>query len=156
MSKKFNELKRGDKVYLMEISNNRISRKDGKAIESDEVREVRERSTLGYGPGAMEIVLNTGRLFFPFPHTSSHLHRNSVDVSMFKNLNAYVYGTSKRDCIEACVAGIKESNSQQLETLDRFREKIRENDNTLKLLDNMLETADYPETVLEFAEMALE
>ena len=156
MSKKFNELKKGDKVYLMEISSNRISRKDGKAIEVAEVRDVREKGTLGYEHGSMEIVLNTGRLFFPQPCKSSLLHRNSVDMSLFKSLNAYVYGTSKRDCIEACVAGIKESNSQQLETLDRFREKLRENEHTLKLLDEMLETADYPETVLEFAEMALE
>ena len=156
MSKKFNELKKGDKVYLMEISSNRISRKDGKAIEVAEVRDVREKGTLGYEPGLMEIVLNTGRLFFPPPYKSSLIHKNSVDMSMFKNLNAYVYGTSKRDCIEACVAGIRESNSQQLETLDRFREHLRENEHTLKLLDEMLETADYPETVLEFAEMALE
>jgi len=156
MSKKFNELKKGDKVYLMEISNNRISRKDGKTIEVAEVRDVRERSTLGYEPGSMEIVLNTGRLFFPQPYKSSLLYKNSVDTSMLKNLNAYVYGTSKRDCIEACVAGIRESNSQQLETLEKFREKIKENNSTLKTLDEMLETADYPETVLEFAEMALE
>ena len=156
MSKKFNELKRGDKVYLMEISSNRISRKNGKAIESAEVREVREKSTLGYGLGSMEIVLNTGSLFFPLPHLSSHLYKNSVDTSMFKSLNAYVYGTSKRDCIEAAIAGIKTTNSQQLETLERFREKLKENEYTLKTLDEMLETADYPETVLEFAEMALE
>ena len=156
MSKKFNELKKGDKVYLMEISSNRISRKNGKTIEVAEVRKVREKNMLGYGPGTMEIVLDTGEIFFPFPHTSSHLYRNSVDMSMFKNLNAYVYGTSKRDCIEACVAGIKETNSQQLETLDRFKENLRENEHTLKLLDEMLETADYPDTVLEFAEMALE
>lgn len=156
MSKNFNELKKGDKVYLMEISNNRINRKDGKAIEVAEVRNVREKGILSYEPGSMEIELDTGRLFFPLPYKSSLLHKNSVDMSMFKNLNAYVYGTSKRDCIEACVTGIRESNSQQLETLERFREKIKENDSTLKILDDMLETADFPETVLEFAEMALE
>ena len=155
MSKKFSELKVGDKVYLMEISCNRVRHTDGKPIEVAEVRNVREKSCLGCG-GAMEITLEKGSLFFPLPHTSSHLYKNSVDTSMFKSLNAYVYGTSKRDCIEAAIAGIKTTNSQQLETLERFREKLKENEYTLKTLDEMLETADYPETVLEFAEMALE
>lgn len=155
MSKKFSELKVGDKVYLMEISCNRVKYTDGKPIEVAEVRNVREKSYLGYG-GTMEITLEKGSLFFPLPHLSSHLYKNSVDTSMFKSLNAYVYGTSKRDCIEAAIAGIKTANSQQLETLERFREKLKENEYTLKTLDEMLETADYPETVLEFAEMALE
>lgn len=155
MSKKFSELKVGDKVYTMEISCNRVKYTDGSPIEVAKVRNVREKSYLGYG-GAMEITLEKGSLFFPLPHLSSHLYKNSVDTSMFNSLNAYVYGTSKRDCIEAAIAGIKTANSQQLETLERFREKLKENEYTLKTLDEMLETADYPETVLEFAEMALE
>lgn len=156
MSKKFSELEVGDKIYTMEISCNRVKYTDGRPIEVAEVKNVKDKTYFGYGSGAMEITLKSGSLFFPLPHLSSHLYKNSVDTSMFKSLNAYVYGTSKRDCIEAAIAGIKTANSQQLETLERFREKLKENEYTLKTLDEMLETADYPETVLEFAEMALE
>ena len=156
MSKRFNELKVDDNVYMMEISGNRVRYTDGKPIVSLKVRNVKNNCKYMHGGGAMEITLEKGSLFFPLPHLSSHLYKNSVDTSMFKSLNAYVYGTSKRDCIEAAIAGIKTANSQQLETLERFKEKLKENEYTLKTLDEMLETADYPETVLEFAEMALE
>ena len=122
MSKKFSELKVGDKIYTMEISCNRVKYTDGKPIEVAEVKNVKDKTCFGYGSGAMEITLEKGSLFFPLPHLSSHLYKNSVDTSMFKSLNAYVYGTSKRDCIEAAISGIRESNSQQLETLERFRE----------------------------------
>jgi hypothetical protein len=156
MSKRFNELKVDDNVYMMEISGNRVRYTDGKPIVSLKVRNVKNNCKYMHGGGAMEITVGRGNLFFPLPHMSSHLYKNSVDTSMYRNLNAYVYGTTKRDCIEAAIDGMKQSNAQQLETLEKLREKVKENNNVLKFLDEMLETADYPETALEFAEMALE
>ena len=50
---------------------------------------------------------------------------------------------------------MNESWKQQEETINRLADVIKSNNKMIKFLEEELKTADFPDTVLEFAEMAL-
>ena len=103
----------------------------------------------------LAITLESGVMFFPEPEVEGCVRVNSQDMSVFKSLNADVYGTSKRACLEAAKKALGETAERQKKIIKQFEEHLEEHNVTLSILDKKLETADFPDTMLEFAEMEL-
>lgn len=156
MNKTFKDLEPGDKIYMIELTSTRLVRKSGEPLMKPLiVRSVDENHSWGSAKG-MTIVFESNEVIYPSdPNSQAYVYQNSQDVSIFHCLNAYVYGTSKRACLEATIDAVKKKNMEQIERRNRFNDHIDENEVTIAVLEDELGSADFPDTVLEFAEMAL-
>ncbi len=157
MNKTFKDINVGDKVYVISIQNSKFEHKDGEPVMKSYV--VTSKSNCNYGYNASgrtySMALDSGTAFFPGENESANVFNNSYDTTGFKKVNSTIYGTTKRDCIEKAMSMIKNSWKEQEEVINRLSEVIKSNANMLSFLEKELETADFPDTVLEFAEMAL-
>ena len=153
MSKTFKELEPGDKIYTIELTSTRIVRKKGEPFMKPLiVRSVDENHSWG----RMSIVFESGTVIYPSdPDLQTYVYQNSQDLSVYHCLNANIYGTSKRACLEATIDAVQKKNKEQIERRNRFNDHIDENEVTIAMLEDELGSADFPDTVLEFAEMAL-
>ena len=154
MNKTFNEIEEGDKVYRIEIKNSLLESEPGVGfitnVKARSIRKVKYLSSI-----TMSVVFDDNTVIYPRAEMSSHMFRNSVDTTVYKKLNTYVYGTTKRACIEAAIKVLSDNNAEQKKTWARLGEILETNKVTLDVLDKELENADIPDTALEFAEMAL-
>lgn len=153
MSKTFKELEPGDKIYTIELASTRLVRKKGEPFMKPLiVRSVDENHSWG----RMSIVFESGTVIYPSdPDSQAYVYQNSQDLSVYHCLNANIYGTSKRACLEATIDAVQKKNKEQIERRNRFNDHIDENEVTIAMLEDELGSADFPDTVLEFAEMAL-
>lgn len=153
MSKTFKELEKGDKIYVIELANTRLVRKKGEPFMKPViVRSVDENHSWG----RMSIVFESGTVIYPSdPDSQAYVYQNSQDLSVYHCLNANIYGTSKRACLEATIDAVQKKNTEQIERRNRFNDHIDENEVTIAMLEDELGSADFPDTILEFAEMAL-
>lgn len=153
MNKTFKELEKGDKIYVIELANTRLVRKKGEPFMKPLiVRSVDE----SHSWGRMSIVFESGTVIYPSdPDSQAYVYQNSQDLSVYHCLNANIYGTSKRACLEATIDAVQKKNKEQIERRNRFNDHIDENEVTIAMLEDELGSADFPDTVLEFAEMAL-
>ena len=156
MNKTFKDLEPGDKIYMIELTSTRLVRKSGEPLMKPLiVRSVDKNHSWGRAEG-MTIVFESGSVIYPLdPNSQAHVYQNSQDISIFHCLNANVYGTSKRACLEATIDAVQKKNKEQIEKRNRFNDHIDENEVTIAVLEDELGSADFPDTVLEFAEMAL-
>jgi hypothetical protein len=156
MNKTFKELEKGDKIYAIELSSTRLVQKKGEPFMKPVIiRSVDIRSS-SWGNGGVSVVLESGTVVSPSdPNSHAYVYQNSQDVSIYHCLNAYVYGTSKRACLEATIDAVKKKNMEQIERRNRFNDHIDENEVTIAILEDELGSADFPDTILEFAEMEL-
>ena len=156
MNKTFKDLEPGDKIYMIELTSTRLVRKSGEPLMKPLiVKSVDEKHSWGSAEG-MTIVFESGTVIFPSdPNSQAYVYQNSQDVSVYHCLNAYVYGTSKRACLEATIDAVKKKNMEQIERRNRFNDHIDENEVTIAILEDELRSADFPDTILEFAEMEL-
>jgi hypothetical protein len=156
MNKTFKELEKGDKIYAIELSSTRLVQKKGEPFMKPVIiRSVDIRSS-SWGNGGVSVVLESGTVVSPSdPNSHAYVYQNSQDTSIYHCLNAYVYGTSKRACLEAAIDAVRKKNMEQIERRDRFNYHIDKNELTMAMLEDQLGSADFPDTILEFAEMAL-
>jgi hypothetical protein len=156
MNKTFKDLNPGDKIYMIELASTRLVRKSGEPLMKPLIVEsVDEKHSWGSAEG-MTIVFESGTVIFPSdPNSQAYAYQNSQDVSIYHCLNAYVYGTSKRACLEATIDAVQKKNMEQIERRNRFNDHIDENEVTIAILEDELGSADFPDTILEFAEMEL-
>ena len=156
MNKTFKDLNPGDKIYMIELTSTRLVRKNGEPFMKPLiVKSVDEKHSWGSVNG-MGIVFESGTVIYPSnPDSQAYVYQNSQDVSIYHCLNAYVYGTSKRACLEATIDAVQKKNTEQIERRNRFNDHIDENEVTIAILEDQLGSADFPDTILEFAEMAL-
>lgn len=156
MSKTFKELEKGDKIYVIELASTRLVRKKGEPFMKPVIiRSVDTRSSY-WVDGGVSLVLESSAVVYPSdPNSQAYVYQNSQDVSIYHCLNAYVYGTSKRACLEAAIDAVKKKNTEQIEKRNRFNDHIDENEVTIAMLEDELGSADFPDTILEFAEMEL-
>ena len=153
--KQFKDIKEGDKVYFIEILCSKLRHDAGQSfIKSHVARHVAMTSS-AFGYGSSSVTLDDNSIIFPRPESDSYVHRNSYDLSPYKKLNAYVYGTTKDACIDAAIRIMEETGREEDEIKDRLEEVIKENLVTIQDLKEALKTVDYPDTIEEFAEMAL-
>ena len=153
MNKTFKNLEPGDKIYTIELASTRLVRKKGEPFMKPLiVRSVDENHSWG----RMSIVFESGTVIYPSdPDSQAYVYQNSQDLSVYHCLNANIYGTSKRACLEATIDAVQKKNKEQIERRNRFNDHIDENEVTIAMLEDELGSADFPDTVLEFAEMAL-
>ena len=156
MNKTFKDLEPGDKIYMIELTSTRLVRKSGEPLMKPlTVRSVDEKHSWG-SVKCMSIVFESGTVIYPLDSNSqAYVYQNSQDTSIYHCLNAYIYGTSKRACLEATIDAVQKKNTEQIERRNKFNDHIRENEVTIAMLKDQLGSADFPDTLLEFAEMAL-
>lgn len=155
MSKTFNELEKGDKVYVISIQNSRFEHKPGEPVMKTAFVETKSKGGYSSYNTSISITLDTRGAFFPYPNASSHVFNNSYDTTGFKKVNSTVYATNKRSCIETAIDLINKSNEEQEGLISRLYEYTNNNKKMIETLEKDLEMADFPDTVEEFAEMAL-
>ena len=149
MNKIFKEINVGDKIYVISIQDSKFK------MDKDEPFMKTCLVTSRGSSSNPAISLDNRAVFFPNPHDKAHVFFNSYDTTGYSKINSTVYGTSKRDCLETAIQVINESDRKQRETIHRLRELLDTNANMVKVLEAGLENADMPDTMLEFAEMAL-
>lgn len=156
MNKTFKDLEPGDKIYTIELASTRLVREKGESFMKPViVRSVDENDSWGRVK-SMSIVFESGTVIYPSdPNSQAYVYQNSQDISVYHCLNANIYGTSKRACLEAAIDAVQKKNTEQIERRNRFNDRIDENEVTIAMLEDELGSADFPDTVLEFAEMAL-
>lgn len=156
MNKTFKDLEPGDKVYMIELTNTRLVRKSGEPLMKPLiVRSADDKHFWGSAKG-ITLVFESGTVIYPLdPNSQAFVYQNSQDTSIYHCLNAYVYGTTKRACLEATIEAVQKKNKEQIERRNRFNDHIDENELTIAMLEDQLGSADFPDTILEFAEMAL-
>ena len=157
MSKTFKDVNIGDKVYVISIQDSKFERKDGEPVMKAYVVTRKRNENFGYNTGNRKysIVMDNSNVFFPVEDESSSVFNNSYDTTGFNKINSTIYGADKRACIERAISMIRESYHKQEESVKKLEEIIKSNDKMVEFLNEELETADFPDTVLEFAEMAL-
>ncbi len=156
MNKTFNELEKGDKIYVIELSNTRLVQKKGEPFMKPVIIRSVDTRFSSWGNGGVSVVFESGTVVYPSdPNSQAYVYQNSQDTSIYHCLNAYVYGTSKRACLEAAIDAVQKKNTEQIERRNRFNDHIDENEVTIAMLEDELGSADFPDTILEFAEMAL-
>ena len=154
MSKTFNELEKGDKVYVISIQNSRFEHKPGEPVMKTAFVETKSKGYSSYNTN-ISITLDTKGALFPAPNASSHVFNNSYDTTGYKKVNSTVYATNKRSCIETAIGLINKSNEEQESLISRLYEYTNNNKKMIETLEKDLEMADFPDTIEEFAEMAL-
>jgi len=156
MNKTFKDLEPGDKIYMIELTSTRLVRKSGEPLMKPLiVRSADEKNSWGSAKG-ITLVLESGTVIYPLdPNSQAFVYQNSQDTSIYHCLNANIYGTSKRACLEATIDAVQKKNKEQIERRNRFNDHIDENELTIAILKDQLGSADFPDTILEFAEMAL-
>ena len=155
MNKLFKDIKEGDKIYFIEILCSKLRHDKGESFVKSHIARHVNMTSSTFGYGSSSITLDDSSIFFPRPEQESHIHRNCYDMSPYKKLNAYVYGTTKKACIDAAIKIMEETANEETEIKERLEQVIKENRETVELLAEGLKEADFPDTIEEFAEMAL-
>ena len=156
MSKTFKELEKGDKIYVIELASTRLVRKKGEPFMKPVIVRSVDTNSSYWGNGGVSIVFESGTVIYPSdPNSQAYVYQNSQDLSVYHCLNANIYGTSKRACLEATIDAMQKKNKEQIERRNRFNDHIDENEVTIAMLEDELGSADFPDTILEFAEMEL-
>ena len=154
MSKTFSQIEKGDKIYVISIQNSRFEHEPGEPIMKTALASSCSKSS-GWYTKTMSISIDDRRVFYPEPTEQAHVFNNSVDTTGYKKVNSTVFATNKRSCIEKAISLIKNSDQEQKEVIERMSENIDNNKKMIEILEKGLEMADFPDTVEEFAEMAL-
>lgn len=158
MSKTFGDVHKGDKLYRVKFDGSRvIPTKDGDFME---VLLVKNSSSYpGYHDTMMSIVTEDNSGIYPTSKATYHVYRTSIDTSPYKKLNAYIYGTTKRECLNAAIETISKTCEEQAKFLEDFNTRMKciidDGGNAKDMFIEALKDADLPDNMEEFAEMAL-